>query len=342
MEVLYLFIAIAIIIALFVVFKRPMYEAVFITFLFICIISGNLHNLGKYIVSVSSNYLLFAILAFIGFSVVLEKTGIIYDFINLIAAFVGRFSGGAGYVALLASAGFGALSGTGPGNAAAVGVIAIPSMKKSGFSSELAATVEMAASSLGPVIPPSGTVNVTFAMVCALYPNCCTFSQYWVLMWGISLWFILERLVTLFILIKKEHVQPIPKEERLSIPEALKKGWAALLLPIIIFIPFFLDSQFSSTLFTARLGAEGAAALTSTLLSMIPGLSIAYILLVTRKKVRIKTKDFMLGFRDAIEQVSPITVLVFSGFALSEVFDDIGVGERISKIVQNASIPFWL
>ena len=45
-------------------------------------------------------------------------------------AAVGRFSGGAGYVALAASAAMGALSGTGPSNAAAVGVITIPTMKR--------------------------------------------------------------------------------------------------------------------------------------------------------------------------------------------------------------------
>lgn len=207
----------------FAVFRRPMYEVILASFVILTAITGNIAHILTYMFSAANTYLLYTIAAFICFSIYFERTGIISDMINIIVALVGRFSGGAGYVALLASAAMGALSGTGPGNAAAIGVITIPSMKKTGYPSELAATVEMAASSLGPVIPPSGAIVILFAAMDAFSPNTYTFSQFWLFAWVISFWFLLHRFVTLFVLIRRYRVQPIPREERMTLSESLFK-----------------------------------------------------------------------------------------------------------------------
>ena len=114
----------------FTVFRRPMYEVIPAAFLLLTIVTGSLPHIFRYMSAAADTYLLYTIAAFICFSVIFEKTGVIRDLINIIMAAVGRFSGGAGYVALAASAAMGALSGTGPGNAAAVGVITIPTMKE--------------------------------------------------------------------------------------------------------------------------------------------------------------------------------------------------------------------
>lgn len=222
----------------FTVFRRPMYEVIPAAFLLLTIVTGSLPHIFRYMSAAANTYLLYTIAAFICFSVIFEKTGVIRDLINIIMAAVGRFSGGAGYVALAASAAMGALSGTGPGNAAAVGVITIPTMKKSGYSAELAATVEMAASSLGPVIPPSGAIIVLFGALDAFSPDTYTFSQFWLFAWVISFWFILHRLVTLFFLIKKYHVKPVPKEDRITLRDALKNGYKTLILPVVITFRF--------------------------------------------------------------------------------------------------------
>jgi len=342
MEFMFLLLLIAIIVIFFAAFKRPMYEGVLIAFLVVAVISGNGLSIGTYLWSAINNYLLYTVVAFLAFSIVVEKTGLINDFINVIISLVGRFSGGAGYVALVASSAFGALSGTGPGNAAAVGVIAIPAMKKTGFSPELAATVEMAASALGPVIPPSGTVVVTFAMLEALYPGCCSFSQYWIFMWGISLIFIGQRFITLFILIKKYHVRPIPKEDRLPMRVALKNGWKVLLLPIIVFLPFLMDALYSDTLIAARIGAEGASSFTSTLLVLVPCLAIAYVMLVHRSNGNVVSlKTFYQLFEDAIPSMAPVTFLIICGFSIGALFNDIELGNAIIAVTKSVQIPLW-
>lgn len=341
MELLYLGLLILSIFILFVLFKRPMYESVLLSFIVTAFSSGHGSHILQYLSAGSSSYLLYTLTAFMALSIVIEKTGIINDFINIIIALVGRYSGGAGYVALVASSLFGALSGTGPGNAAAIGVIAIPAMKKTGFSPELAASIESAASSLGPVIPPSGTVIAVYGFLVALYPDACTFSEFWMIMWGVSLIFILQRMILLFILIKKEHITPIPIEDRLPLSTALKQGWKSFLLPVIVFIPFLLDALFSD-LIASRIGTEAASTFTSTLLVLIPSIAIAYVLLILHlDRKHVKAKEFLGMFYDSVPSIAPVTFLVICGFAIGELFNDINLGGAIIRLTENTNIPLW-
>ncbi len=299
MELIYLGLAIALVAVLFIVVKRPMYEVIVVAFVVTTVVSGHLPDLYRYCVNSLSNYLLYTIMAFIALSVILEKTGVIGKLINIVIALVGKVPGGAGYVTLIVSSLMGALSGTGPGNAAVVGVITIPTMKRCGFTAEQAGCVEMAASALGPVIPPSGSVVAIFGLLVVAFPGCCTFSQFWVMMWGISLIFILQRFITLFIIVKKEHIKPMPANQIPPLKKTLKEGWSALILPVIIAAPFIFDAVCSEGFITDRLGAEGAAAFTSVLLVVIPSIAIIYVLIIrdNRKQDRMTFASVANSFK---------------------------------------------
>lgn len=69
-------------------------------------------------------------------SIILTKTKIIDSCVAIILSLLGRVTGGAGYVSVIASAFMGVLSGSGPGNVMATGAITIPAMEKSGFPAE--------------------------------------------------------------------------------------------------------------------------------------------------------------------------------------------------------------
>ena len=77
----------------FTVFRRPMYEVIPAAFLLLTIVTGSLPHIFRYISAAANTYLLYTIAAFICFSVIFEKTGVIRDLINIIMAAVGRFSG---------------------------------------------------------------------------------------------------------------------------------------------------------------------------------------------------------------------------------------------------------
>jgi TRAP transporter 4TM/12TM fusion protein len=77
------------------------------------------------------------------------------DFIvNLARCLAGRFTGGAGMVAVVGSGLMGSVSGSAVANTVSTGVITIPMMRKSGFSGQFSAGVVAASSTGGALMPP--------------------------------------------------------------------------------------------------------------------------------------------------------------------------------------------
>ena len=268
----YLAIMLAVIIVWFLLLKRPVYEAVLISFIILLTITGTWGNVLGYIDTGLKTSLLYSMTAFCAMSILLTKTKVIDSAIAIILALLGRVTGGAGYVSVVASSFMGALSGSGPGNVMATGSITIPAMKKSGFPAELAANIESNASYLGNMIPPSG--NITAALgaltgMAAYGEGYISQAEFWIVLWGCSLWFILQRLIMVFAFCKTYKVAPMAKEDLPSLKETFKKGWQGLLLPLIILVPFILDYFFKSTFFTDRLGKDGAKYMSSSLLIFI-------------------------------------------------------------------------
>lgn len=86
---------------------------------------------------------------------IMEHGGISKRLIRLASALVGSFRGGLGLITVVASAFFGAISGSNPATVAAIGGIMVPSMVKEGYKPPFAAATAAAAGTLGVVIPPS-------------------------------------------------------------------------------------------------------------------------------------------------------------------------------------------
>ncbi len=84
-------------------------------------------------------------------------TGKLIDISN---ALIGWIKGSLAVVTVLASALFGAISGSGVATASAVGGTTIPAMKEEGYPGHFAAAISGISSILGPIIPPSITLIV--------------------------------------------------------------------------------------------------------------------------------------------------------------------------------------
>ena len=85
------------------------------------------------------------------FLVVSGASDFVIEFAKIVA---GRFRGGSAFVAVLASALTGTISGSAVANTASTGVITIPLMKSNGFRPMFAAGVEASASTGGQIMPP--------------------------------------------------------------------------------------------------------------------------------------------------------------------------------------------
>lgn len=339
---LYLGLVVSVVIVCFIVLKRPMYEAMFFSFLALLIVSGHAGDLGHYLLLTSKSYLLFTMMAFMVFGVLVERSGIISDLLNIIVALVGRFSGGAGYVALLAGASMGAFCGTGSGTVAATGTFTIPAMKKTGFPSDTAACIAAAAGTLGPIIPPSAAIPVMYLMLEAVTPGYCTASQFWIFAWAVSFWLILQRLITLYLVIRRNHVTPIPKEERMPLRRALKDGWRTLFLPLIMILPFLFANLCGDTLIPARLGQAGADSFSTVILLTVPCVACVLVLILYRQKgnaVSLKIVGDMIA--SGVTTVAPIILMTFSGFAMGNLLNDLGLAEDIVARFQALQVSKW-
>lgn len=336
-EFLYLLVVFAVAIFGFSVLKRPIYECMLASFIVLLIATGTLPNIGEFIHAAVTESSLYVIIVFIVSAALLSKTGVIDDCIAIILSVFGRFRGGAGFVALIGSTYMGSLSGSGPGNVATTGVFTIPAMKRSGFPPHLAANVEAHASTMGNMIPPAGMIATAFAIYDGMYPGTYTISQFWTILWSIAIWFILVRIITLYLMCRYYKVESMRKEDIPSLREAVKKGWKAIFLPIVVFFPFFVTSTFEG-FFTNRLGAAGSKAFTNSILLFIPALIVICGILLSDKECRQKmtAKYIYEDICKGMLKVVPTASLVLFAYFVSNVLGSLGienaVGEYISAL----------
>lgn len=338
---IYLAIMLAAIIVWFLLLKRPVYEAVLISFIFLLTITGTWGSVAGYINTGLETSLLYSMTAFCAMSILLTKTKVIDSAIAVILSVLGRVTGGAGYVSVVASAFMGALSGSGPGNVMATGTITIPAMKKSGFPPELAANIESNASYLGNMIPPSG--NITAALgaltgMAAYGEGYISQAEFWIVLWGCSLWFILQRLLMVFAFCKYYKVAPIAKEDLPGLKETFKKGWQGLLLPIIILLPFVLDYFFKDTFFTDRLGKSGASAMSSSLLIFIGGLASIYAILISKDRKQVTPGAVARMFADGIKTIAPAIGVCVIGYMIGAMFTDLNVTDEMLAFMEGMNM----
>ena len=337
-EIIYLGILLVAICVVFIILKRPIYEAMFFGYIVMVAVTGEWKNFFKYLVQTSTNTLFYAIVAFLAAAQIFGSTKVIDRVIDIIISIFGRIPGGAGFVSLISSTFMGALSGSGAGNVAATGVFTIPTMKKSGFPSFLAANVEMSASTMGNMIPPAGVITAAFGIL-ATVGNDMVMSDFWLIVWGIALWFILQRAITLFVFCRYYKVKPMTKEELPKVGEAFKKGWKALMLAVVIFLPFFLDSKLKSTLFTAQLG-KGASSMSSCVLLFTPGLAALYALFIARKDENAKFPKVAEMFSKHVKSIVPVAATIYFAYSISNLFETLKVGSTIGEFVSSWGLPY--
>jgi len=345
-ELLYLAVVFAVCVIWFMLLKRPLYEAMLIAFFAIIAVTAavtgefSLAAVWGYIWDAMTTPSLYVMFAFILSASLLSRTSIINDCIAIILSIFGRFRSGAGFVAIIGSSYMGSLSGSGPGNVATTGVFTIPAMKKSGFPDYLAANVEAHASTMGNMIPPAGMVAIAFDHLAKTrWGASFTMSQFWVVLWGIAFWFVIQRILTMYFMCRYYKVEPMKKEEIPSFRESMKKGWKAILLPVIVFLPFMLNNIFESFL-TAQLGTSSTS-IASSILLLIPSIIVICGVLLSDKetKTRMTPKNMFGYIEKGMLKVVPTAALVLFAYFVSNVFETLGVEQAIGTFIEGFNLP---
>ena len=152
-------------------------------------------------------------------------TGKLIDICN---AIIGHIKGSLSLVTILASALFGAISGSGVATASAIGGITIPAMKREGYPAPFAVGVASISSILGPIIPPS--------IVLIVYASITNVSVAELFLGSVLPGIILAvALIAYGLYYGHKHNLPAHEKPNLrKIGASVRKGIWALLMPIII------------------------------------------------------------------------------------------------------------
>jgi TRAP-type C4-dicarboxylate transport system permease large subunit len=189
---------------------------------------------------------------------------------------------------------------------------------------------------MGNMIPPSSNIVAALGAFTALYPfSNMTTGQFWIVLWGIALWFVLQRIITLFAFCKYYKVKPIPKEELPSFKETFKESWQGLLLPVIILLPFLLDYFFKDGFFTARLGAQGAKFMSSSLLLFIPGMVAIITSLMAKDKKIVTPNSIAKIFAKSTKSIAPAIGVCVIGYMIGALFSAMNVAEEMQGFIMN-------
>ena len=86
---------------------------------------------------------------------IMNHGGVILDLVRFIDGVVGWVRGGLAYVNILASMIFSGISGSTVADTSAIGSVLIPAMEQKGYHKDFSVAVTVAASTMGPIIPPS-------------------------------------------------------------------------------------------------------------------------------------------------------------------------------------------
>lgn len=333
-----LFIYITAIIILNVKLKRKMAESMIFGFIILIIISfinessTAASNFKESISFAMKQEVIFAAMAFTYMSYVMSKTGIISRLVNILNSFIGRISGGSGYVSTIASALFGMVSGSGSGNAAAVGSITIPWMEKTGWSDKDATAIVAGNAGLGIVFPPSSSMFLLLGMpsIAAELSS----DQLYLTLINSGIIILIMRIIIIRIFAKRSNIQPLPKEAIPHIKTALKTGWQSLLIFLGVIIPVLITIGPLSKILESyeTMGEEGVESV--SLIMWIPVLITIIALIEGRKYLPKTIKEWIKFNKNSISQFSETGVLLFFAFASSRILIKLGLEIEVAAVFE--------
>ncbi len=168
---------------------------------------------------------------FVLFGSFLQKVGGGEFFIDLAYSLFGRFRGGPAKIAVVASACFGTISGSGIANVAGTGQFTIPLMKRAGYQPAFAGAVEAAASIGGQLMPPvMGAAAFIMAEILGIpYLSICIAALLPAILYFLAIFIMVDFEAA------KTGLRGLTREELPNPRKILKEAWY-LFLPIVILI----------------------------------------------------------------------------------------------------------
>ncbi|MCI6157769.1 TRAP transporter large permease [Peptoniphilaceae bacterium SGI.137] len=176
----------------------------------------------------TSKFVLLAIPFFILAGNIMEKAQISKKLIRLAEACVGHTKGGLAIVCVIVACFFAAISGSGPATVAALGLVLIPGMIRSGYSPAFSAALMGCAGAIGVIIPPSITFVVYGSIADTSIGSLFIAGVIPGLIMGVAL------IIAAILIGRKTKLKSLPKATSKERWLAFKDAFWGLLMPVII------------------------------------------------------------------------------------------------------------
>lgn len=268
----------------------------------------------------TSKFVLLAIPFFILAGNIMEKAGISKKLIDLAEACVGHIKGGLAIVCVVVACFFAAISGSGPATVAALGVIIVPAMIKSGYKPAFSAALMAAAGAIGVIIPPSITFVVFGSIADASIGDLFIAGLIPGLLMGAAL------IVVALIVGRKSDLKTLPKANRKERWIAFKEAFWGLIMPIIILGGIY------GGIFTPT-----EAAAVSVIYGLIVGIFIY-------KKIRFKELyDILIDTASTTATVMFITAAAsLFAYVLTRARLDVTISSYLENVTGGSTIIFFI
>ncbi|GAB2951083.1 TRAP transporter large permease subunit [Nonomuraea fastidiosa] len=318
------------------VLKRNIGEAMLIGFAGVCLFGG-----GRFfelawagIADAMAEEVVFAALAFVFMGYLLTRLGLIQEQVTVLNSVFGRLRGGAGYVSTAAAALLGGPSGSGSGISASVGSVTIPWMIRSNWRPDLAASLVAGNAGLGISIPPSSSMFLLLGSA-AVAPVLSADQLFVPALVG-GLWTVAHRFVVVFLWVRRNRIAATDASDILPLREALRAGWASLLVYAGILIPVLMTLDFGKALMESRVGeaADGIS-----IVVWIPVLTVLATFAVAWRRLPRTASAWSELLGEMAPRYAVIGATLFFAFAAAAALGELGLVEQLTTIMEGVDAP---
>lgn len=259
----------------------------------------------------AANWELTAIPMFLLMGAIVNHSGIAKDLFDAARLWLARLPGGLAVAANLASAGFGAASGSSIAASAAMARLAIPEMLRFGYDKGLAAGVVTSAGTLAALIPPSvmfviygvfAEVSIVKLLIAGILPGLLTAGMY-----------------TAMILIRCKLNPALAPSIKLSETERRKERWRATarVWPLVLLMLGVIGGLYGGVFTPTEAGAGGAAI----------ALTIAVL------QGRMDVPGFVSSLKEAMATTAQIFFIGMGAIMFTRFLSLAGIGSYLSGVV---------
>ncbi|MFF1829245.1 TRAP transporter large permease subunit [Paenarthrobacter sp. NPDC058040] len=288
--------------------------------------------------SAVTDEIVYATMAFVFMGYLLDRTGVLDKLIDLLNSMIGGVKGGPAWVSTVASAGLGGVVHNQAAIAATVGSVTIPWMEKSKLDKPSAATLVAGNAGMGITFPFSASMFVLVGSA-TVGPLLNINDLVLPLLVG-GLWCFLHRLVVTWLLVRKSGMTALDSAHRLAVRTAFGRGWATLLLFVVVAVPLIITSGAIASALSDWTGGDITKSV--SVIVWIPVVLIITGALLGWKLLPRNRRAWWSLLESSAPRFGVVGITVVFAFAGANALAATGLPKQMTALLSQMNLPLWL